>query len=400
LPNSGAPSKLVLAACLRRAGAARLRLRQHNREGKCTMPASPTRDQIIEALRGVLDSQTRRDIVSLGWVAGVTANEGAISVRLALAAPGFSQREEVIRRSRETLEKLSGVRTVVIEVSAPAGAPAQAAPPMPARPPIEGVKNLIAVASGKGGVGKTTTAVNLSLALTRMGASVGLLDADIYGPNVPVMLNAKETPLVENERRIQPVVAYGLKLISMGLLVPEDKPMIWRGPMLHSAVTQFLRNVAWGELDYLIVDLPPGTGDVQLTLIQNVAVSGAVIVTTPSVVALADVRKAIEMFRQVNVDVLGVVENMSYFACPHCKGRIDVFGHGEGQRMAQMFGVPFLGEIEIDPGIRIGGDTGKPVAAFGEDYPGAKGFYQIARAMGERLAELHASSAGPVVQIL
>ena len=364
------------------------------------MPASPTRDQIIEALRGVLDSQTRRDIVSLGWVAGVTANEGAISVRLALAAPGFSQREEVIRRSRETLEKLSGVRTVVIEVSAPAGAPAQAAPPMPARPPIEGVKNLIAVASGKGGVGKTTTAVNLSLALTRMGASVGLLDADIYGPNVPVMLNAKETPLVENERRIQPVVAYGLKLISMGLLVPEDKPMIWRGPMLHSAVTQFLRNVAWGELDYLIVDLPPGTGDVQLTLIQNVAVSGAVIVTTPSVVALADVRKAIEMFRQVNVDVLGVVENMSYFACPHCKGRIDVFGHGEGQRMAQMFGVPFLGEIEIDPGIRIGGDTGKPVAAFGEDYPGAKGFYQIARAMGERLAELHASSAGPVVQIL
>jgi ATP-binding protein involved in chromosome partitioning len=214
------------------------------------------------------------------------------------------------------------------------------------------------------------------------------------------MLNAKEAPEVESERRIMPVEAYGLKMISMGLLVPEDKPMIWRGPMLHSAVTQFLRNVAWGELDYLIVDLPPGTGDVQLTLIQNVAVTGAVIVTTPSVVALADVRKAIEMFRQVNVEVLGVIENMSYFSCPHCKGRIDVFGHGEGQRMAQMFGVPFLGEIEIDPGIRVGGDTGKPVAAFGEDFPGAKGFYQVARGVAERLTALHAASSGPVVQIL
>ena len=364
------------------------------------MPASPTRDQIIEALRNVIDAQTRRDIVSLGWVAGLQSNDGAISIKLALTTPGFTQREEIIRRSRETLEKLPGVRTVVIEVNSTQAAPAQASPAVPARPPIEGVKNLVAVASGKGGVGKTTTAVNLALALSRLGSAVGLLDADIYGPNVPVMLNARETPLVENERRIQPVVSYGLKLISMGLLVPEDKPMIWRGPMLHSALTQFLRNVAWGELDYLIVDLPPGTGDIQLSLIQNVAVSGAVIVTTPSVVALADVRKAIEMFRQVNVDILGVVENMSYFSCPHCQGKIDVFGHGEGQRMAQMFGVPFLGEIEIDPGIRIGGDTGKPVAAFGEEFPGAKGFYQVARAMMERLAAVQAASTGPVVQIL
>ena len=364
------------------------------------MPATPTRDQIIEALRGVIDGQTRRDIVSLGWVAGVHSDNGAISIRLALTAPGFSQREEVVRRSRETLERLPGVRTVVIEVNAPPVAPSGTPHAVSDKPPIEGVKNLIAVASGKGGVGKTTVAVNLALALTRLGAAVGLLDADIYGPNVPVMLNARETPLVENERRIQPVISYGLKLISMGLLVPDDKPMIWRGPMLHSALTQFLRNVAWGELDYLIVDLPPGTGDIQLSLIQNVAVSGAVVVTTPSVVALADVRKAIEMFRQVNVEILGVVENMSYFSCPHCKGKIDVFGHGEGQRMANMFGVPFLGEIEIDPGIRIGGDTGKPVAAFGEDFPGAKGFYEVARAVTQRLEQVHASSKGPVVQIL
>jgi ATP-binding protein involved in chromosome partitioning len=266
--------------------------------------------------------------------------------------------------------------------------------------PIAGVKNLIAVASGKGGVGKTTVAVNLSIALNRMGVTVGLLDADVYGPNVPLMLNSSEQPRAISERRILPVEAYGLKMISMGLLNPGDRPMIWRGPMLHSVVQQFLRSVEWGELEYLVVDLPPGTGDVQLTLIQTVAVTGAVVVTTPSVVALADVRKAIEMFRQVNVEVLGVVENMSYFNCPHCQGRIDIFGHGEGKRVAQLFGVPLLGEIEIDPQIRIGGDTGKPVAALGEDAPGAKSIYAMARAVAARLAELNAAVGSPRVQIV
>src|SRR5579863_5796882 len=195
--------------------------------------------------------------------------------------------------------------------------------PQPPKLPIQGVKNLVAVASGKGGVGKTTVAVNLALALQRLGASVGLLDADVYGPNVPIMLGTEEQPQALSEREILPVQAHGLKVISMGLLVPGDKPMIWRGPMLHSVMQQFLRSVMWGDLDYLIVDLPPGTGDVQPSLIQSVPVTGAVVVTTPSVVALADVRKAIEMFRQVNVDVLGIVENMSYLNCPHCKGRID-----------------------------------------------------------------------------
>src|ERR1700684_897444 len=213
----------------------------------------------------------------------------------------------------------------------------------PQKMPIPGVKTLIAVASGKGGVGKTTVAVNLAIALARLGASVGLMDADVYGPNVPLMLGTEEQPRAISERKILPVEAYGLKMISMGLLAPADKPMIWRGPMLHSVVQQFLRSVQWGELDHLIVDLPPGTGDVQLSLIQNVSVTGAVVVTTPSIVALADVRKAVEMFRQVNVEILGVVENMSYFNCPHCNGRIDVFGHGEGQHMAKNFGVPFLG---------------------------------------------------------
>jgi ATP-binding protein involved in chromosome partitioning len=275
-------------------------------------------------------------------------------------------------------------------------------PPGPGltKAPIEGVKNLIAVASGKGGVGKTTVAVNLAVALKNLGASVGLLDADVYGPNVPLMLGTTAQPNALDERTIIPVEAYGVKMISMGLLNPGDKPLIWRGPMLHSVIQQFLRSVRWGEIDYLIVDLPPGTGDVQLTLTQTAPITGAVVVTTPSIVALADVRKAIEMFRQVNVEILGVVENMSYFTCPHCHGRIDVFGHGEGQTMARMFGVPFLGEIEIDPQIRIGGDTGKPAASLGEDVPGARSIYAMARAIADRLETVNASAGAPVVQIL
>jgi ATP-binding protein involved in chromosome partitioning len=266
--------------------------------------------------------------------------------------------------------------------------------------PIEGVKNLIVVASGKGGVGKTTVAVNLAIALSRMGSAVGLLDADVYGPNVPLMLGTEEQPQALSEREILPVEACGLKVISMGLLMPGDKPMIWRGPMLHSVILQFLRSVIWGKLDYLIVDLPPGTGDVHLTLIQTVPVTGAVVVTTPSVVALADVRKAIEMFRQVNVEILGVVENMSYLVCPHCHERIDVFGQGEGRRVAEQFGVPLLGEIEIDPRIRIGGDSGKPVAAQGEDAPGAASLYAMARAVAARAEEVRSAGAGPRVQIV
>jgi ATP-binding protein involved in chromosome partitioning len=270
---------------------------------------------------------------------------------------------------------------------------------MPEKMPIPGVKNLVAVASGKGGVGKTTVAVNVALALSKLGHKVGLLDADVYGPNVPLMLGTDETPRAVSDRRIIPVEAMGLKMISMGLLSPGDRPMIWRGPMLHSVIQQFLRSVEWGELDYLVVDLPPGTGDVQLTLIQTVPVTGAVIVTTPSVVALSDVRKAIEMFRQVNVEVLGVIENMSTFTCPHCGKAIDIFGHGEGARTAQEYGVPVLGEVEIDPRIRIGGDTGKPVAAAGETAAGAKSLYAIARSVAARLEEVNAAAAGPTVQI-
>jgi ATP-binding protein involved in chromosome partitioning len=270
---------------------------------------------------------------------------------------------------------------------------------MPERQPIPGVKNLIAVASGKGGVGKTTVAVNLALAFLKLGHKVGLLDADVYGPNVPIMLGSTSEPMATPQQRIIPVQAQGLKMISMGLLNPGDKPVIWRGPMLHGVITQFLRSVEWGELDYLIIDLPPGTGDVQLSLIQTVAVTGAVVVTTPSTVALADVRKAIEMFRQVHVEVLGVVENMSTFVCPHCGKPVDIFGHGEGAKTAVEYGVPVLGEIEIDPRIRLGGDTGNPVAALGESAPAAQSLYRVAKALTARLSEVGAATAGPKVEI-
>src|SRR5215472_1081026 len=279
----------------------------------------------------------------------------------------------------------------------PPGMPGQ--PQMPQRHPIPGVKNLVAVASGKGGVGKTTVAVNLSLALAKLGHKVGLLDADVYGPNVPIMLGSTQEPMATAQQRIIPVEAQGVKMISMGLLNPGDKPVIWRGPMLHSVITQFLRSVEWGELDYLVIDLPPGTGDVQLTLIQTVAVTGAVVVTTPSTVALADVRKAIEMFRQVNVEVLGVVENMSTFACPHCGKPVDIFGHGAGTKTAIEYGVPVLGEVEIDPRIRVGGDTGNPVALLGENAPAAQSLYRVARAVVARLDEVAATPMGPSVQI-
>src|SRR3954464_3459070 len=234
------------------------------------------------------------------------------------------------------------------------------APPEQPKLPIPGVENIIAVGSGKGGVGKSTVAVNLAISLSKLGHKVGLLDADVYGPNVPLMMGVRQTPHAIGQR-IQPLEAHGIKLMSMGFLNPGDKPLVWRGPMLNSVVQQFLRGVNWGELEYLIIDLPPGTGDVQLTLIQTAPVTGAVIVTTPSEVSLEDARKAVLMFQQVRVPVLGIVENMSYMIAPKSKERIDVFGEGGGKRTAEAMNVPFLGELPLDPQVRVGGDGGRPI---------------------------------------
>jgi len=351
---------------------------------------------VLDALRGVIDPDLRKDLVSLKFAKIMQIHDGVVTLQVTQTTPAGPSRQIIEKDVRAALAKVPGVKEVMLrfDTSVPEGRRLQD------KPPIAGVKNIIAVASGKGGVGKTTVAVNLAIALGKMGAAVGLMDADVYGPNVPLMLGSTEQPKALDERTIIPVQVYGVKMISMGLLNPGDKPLVWRGPMLHSVIQQFLRGVRWGQLDYLIVDLPPGTGDVQLSLIQSVAVSGAVIVTTPSVVALADVRKAVEMFKQVNVEILGVVENMSYFACPHCQGRIDVFGHGEGRRMAEAFGVQFLGEIEIDPQIRIGGDTGKPVASLGKDAPGAKSMYSMASHVAARISVVNLSAPAPVVEIL
>lgn len=263
--------------------------------------------------------------------------------------------------------------------------------------PIAGVLNLIAVGSGKGGVGKTTVAVNLAIALARLGHKTGLLDADVYGPNVPLMMGTNSTPAAKGER-IQPLEKYGVKLMSMGFLNPGDKPLVWRGPMLHSVIQQFLRGVDWGELDYLVIDLPPGTGDVQLSLIQTAPVTGSVIVTTPSDVSLEDARKAVHMFQQVRVPVLGIVENMSYLQCPHCDERIDVFSTGGGRRTARDMNVPFLGALPLDPAVRIGGDTGSPVATLGADDKGAKGFYDLAELVVAQARDA-ANVAGPTITI-
>jgi ATP-binding protein involved in chromosome partitioning len=269
---------------------------------------------------------------------------------------------------------------------------------MPTPVALPGVSKIIAVGSGKGGVGKTTVAVNLALALSRLGQRVGLIDADIYGPNVPLMMGSSQQPKVTEGNIIVPNLTHGIKTISIGYISPGDKPLVMRGPMLHQIIRQFLQQVEWGELDYLIIDLPPGTGDVVISLVQTVPLTGAVVVSTPSDVSLQDARKALEMFAQVNVEVLGIVENMSHFTCPHCGEVIDIFSKGGAERTAQQFGIPFLGSIELVPAIREGGDKGLPIALAGPKSPAAAAFYEVAQKLQER-AEAAAAKSTDVIEI-
>jgi ATP-binding protein involved in chromosome partitioning len=272
------------------------------------------------------------------------------------------------------------------------------APNMPTPLALPGVSKIVAIGSGKGGVGKTTVAVNLAIALSRLGQRVGLIDADIYGPNVPLMMGSAQQPAVGPGNVIIPNLTHGIKTISIGYISPGDKPLVMRGPMLHQIIRQFLQQVDWGELDYLIIDLPPGTGDVVISLVQTVPLTGAVVVSTPSDVALQDARKALEMFAQVNVDVLGIVENMSHFTCPHCQKEIDIFSRGGAEHTAKQYNLPFLGSVELIPSIREGGDRGLPVALAGPKSPQATAFYGIAEKLMAQ-AETAAASASDVIEI-
>ncbi len=334
--------------------------------------------EVLEALKSVKYPGMSRNIVSFGFVKELSVQDGRASFVLAPTTEDPDIRAQIAREARAAVEALPGVRQVIIREPEEESEPAAGG--VPASKPVPGIKSIVAVASGKGGVGKSTVAVNLAVALAKLGARVGLLDADIYGPSIPLMMGAHEQPTAVGGRII-PLERYGVKLISIGFFVPQDRPVIWRGPMVMRAVEQLLRDVEWGELDALIVDLPPGTGDAQLTLAQQIGsqLSSAVIVTTPQDVALVDATKGVEMFRQLDVPIEGIIENMSYFACPHCGERTDIFSHGGGKAASERLGVPFLGEIPIDPQIRRGGDEGEPVVVAAPDSPQAGIFFEIAR---------------------
>ncbi len=341
-----------------------------------------TAEDILQALRVVKDPDLGRDLVSLGMIENINIDEqNNVSFTIVLTTPACPVKEQLKRQAESVVSALPGVRAVNAEVTSRVMKGT-----MNQREGIPGVRNTIAVASGKGGVGKTTVAVNLALALAREGARVGLLDADVYGPNVPLMMGAVARPQAGPDNRIKPIEAYGIRLISMGFFIDPDSPVIWRGPMLSKLLTQFMYDVSWGELDYLVMDMPPGTGDVQLTTAQSLPLTGAVIVSTPQDVALLDASKALMMFKKLNVPVLGIVENMSTFVCPHCGNPTDLFGHGGAQAAAVRFGVPFLGEIPLHLRIREGSDSGKPVVVEDPDSPEAQAFIHVARNLAAQVS--------------
>ena len=342
---------------------------------------SVSREQVLSALGAVQDPDLHKDIVSLGFVKDVKITGGEVDFTIELTTPACPVKDQMKTEAEGRVAALPGVSAVRAKMTANVSTRGGLG-----RQQIPGIRNIVAVGAGKGGVGKTTTAVNLAVGLAQKGARVGLLDGDVYGPNVPQMLGIEATPEVDDEKRIVAPRAHGIAVISMGMLVPKEQPLIWRGPMLHSAVQQFMRDVVWGELDYLIVDLPPGTGDVVLSMAQSVPAAGAVVVTTPQDVAVADVRKAVGMFRQLSIPVLGVVENMSYFVCGHCQQRTEIFGSGGGRGLAEELEIPFLGEIPIDTRVRAGGDLGRPIVVEAPEAPAAVALLDIASRVAAQIS--------------
>ena len=342
---------------------------------------SVSESDVREALGTVQDPELGRDLISLGMIKAIQVRDSTVTFTLELTTPACPLKSELKKAAEEAVRAIPGVREVEVDLSARV----PKASGLPEKQQIPGVSNIIAVASGKGGVGKSTVAVNLAVALAQTGAKVGLLDSDIYGPSIPVMMGVHEQPTSDG-RKLLPIERHGVKLMSIGFLVPQDTAIIWRGPMVMKAVEQLLYEVAWGELDYLIVDLPPGTGDAQLTLAQKVPVTGAIIVTTPQDVALVDAAKGVNMFQEVKVPILGIVENMSYFVCPHCKGRTNLFSHGGGAKVAEKLGVPFLGEIPLSADVRESGDLGVPIVEANPQSPQAEAFRQLAGKVAARVS--------------
>lgn len=344
--------------------------------------AQVTEQSVLAALRGIVDPDLHKDIVTLGFIKDLKINGGDVSFRIVLTTPACPVREQMEAQAQELVRALPGVQTVRVTMDAevPKGRG------ITEKVVVPGVRNIVAVSSGKGGVGKSTVAVNLAVSLARNGARVGLMDADLYGPNAPLMLGIADAQPIVSDNKLVPNEAHGIKLISIGILKPGDEPMIFRGPILHSLVRQFLGDVLWGELDYLIVDMPPGTGDVQLSLAQLVPVQGAVLVTTPQAVSVADVRRALRMFETVHVPVLGIVENMSYFVAPDTGTRYNIFGEGGGQRLADEYGVPFLGAIPIGMEVREGGDRGVPFVLGQPDSPQAAAMRHVAEEIARQVS--------------
>ena len=346
------------------------------------MPAADlTKDQLLDLLRPVQDPTLDTSIVDLNMVRATSTNGEELALEIELLTPLHPERDQIDAAIRAVSAEAGFARTSIVwshRVRSSGQGRTDAEP-------IKGVKNVIAVASGKGGVGKSTVAVNVAVAMARAGAAVGLLDTDVYGPSIPIMMGISEKPMMRNNKMV-PLEAYGVKLMSIGFILEPDKALIWRGPLVAQLITQFLNDVDWGELDYLVLDLPPGTGDVQLTLVQRIPISGAVIVTTPQEVALADARKGLKMFQEVKSPVLGIVENMSYFQAPDTGTIYHIFGEGGGKRLAEEGGVELLGQIPLEPIVREGSDSGNPIVATNPDSPTAKAFDDAAIRIAMRLA--------------
>ena len=343
-----------------------------------------TEEAVLQALRAVIDPDLGKDIVTLGFVKNVTIDGSTVGFQIELTTPACPVKEELERQARSLVSDLPGVDSVQVEMSAQV----IQAPISRSDNILPGVRHVVAVASGKGGVGKSTVSVNLAVALAAEGASVGLLDADVHGPSIPIMLGLRTSRPEVNEGKLRPLERFGIRMMSLGFIAGEETPVIWRGPMVGKLLQQFLADVAWGDLDYLIIDLPPGTGDAQLTLTQSAPLAGAVIVTTPQEVALEDVKRGVRMFEKVNVPVLGIVENMSYFLCSHCDARHEIFSHGGGKSAAEHFGVPFLGEIPIFLKIRESGDQGIPAVVAAPDSPEGQVFRRLAGEVARQLSIL------------